>query len=757
MKKLVLLTVLIFFIGALLNANVTFFKDQRSDLNYDRGKVTELIYQLFDFGTNSRIREIRVADLNQIDRNYRFMLVGLHQDTYSVEDYELIVDPDTYRLVKLNANYDHTMDEPESDWRDRACPDETIQFVVSTMETSISSAVECVDTNYTVITNKGYKAVKLLGNQETNTNIKNYLSCPNLKGWIRVGHGMTSYLVLYDGNLSYTYFQGLPSNYLNCKIIYANSCQAHNSPFEPAVMNAGAQMFVAGNVDLWIGTSEKVCKCWVVATINNNAKFCSQVTSCEQSTGYQVGDHGCTQGTGQPDNFGTPCGSTADPLANFTFSSNGLTATFTDASTPFGNISKWAWNFGNNTTSTAQNPSCTYSASGSYTVTLTIIDKASKTSSTSKTVTVSNQISYCASASTNFSAFHINNVKLGTLNNSSQGSTYTDFTSVAAPQLQLGQNYNLTITITTAQYTNWFKAYIDYNRDGDFDDAGEVIYVIPQAQKVASAGGTITIPTNATPGLTRMRIQVKNIQNQLPAPQPCETFTYGEVEDYTVNIIQSNTNNPPTANFTFTTNQLTATCTDTSTDAEGAIKSWAWNFGDGSTSTLKNPSRTYNSAGSYNVTLTVTDQGNLTNSITKTVTVSDTSNNSKDDCIAYFSDTTTKGIWKRNSDTKAWTKLNDQVPNVIVMGDINGDGIEDLVASFSTGVWWMNSLDNVWTSLHKDQASKLSCGDIDGDGKDDLIGVWPNIADTWFRYTSSGTWESISKSKAILVTAGKTR
>ncbi|MFO1474570.1 MAG: M4 family metallopeptidase [Lysobacterales bacterium] len=81
-------------------------------------------------------------------------------------------------------------------------------------------------------------------------------------------------------------------------------------------------------------------------------------------------------------------------------------------------------------------------------------------------------------------------------------------------------------------------------------------------------------------------------------------------------------NTAPTANFTFTTSGLTATFTDTSTDAENNISSRSWNFGDGSTSTTTNPSHTYAASGTYTVTETVTDAGGLTSSKSASVTVS---------------------------------------------------------------------------------------------------------------------------------------
>ncbi|MET9218342.1 collagenase [Streptomyces sp. NPDC088197] len=80
-------------------------------------------------------------------------------------------------------------------------------------------------------------------------------------------------------------------------------------------------------------------------------------------------------------------------------------------------------------------------------------------------------------------------------------------------------------------------------------------------------------------------------------------------------------NQAPTAAFTSAVSNLTAAFTDRSTDSDGTIASRAWNFGDGTTSTAANPSRTYTAAGTYTVTLTVTDNGGATNTTSQTVTV----------------------------------------------------------------------------------------------------------------------------------------
>lgn len=88
-----------------------------------------------------------------------------------------------------------------------------------------------------------------------------------------------------------------------------------------------------------------------------------------------------------------------------------------------------------------------------------------------------------------------------------------------------------------------------------------------------------------------------------------------------VTVKSSTTNVLPVANFTSGVTNLTAYFTDTSTDSDGTIASRLWTFGDGTTSTLSNPAKTYATAGTYTVSLTVTDNQGGKASKSGTVTV----------------------------------------------------------------------------------------------------------------------------------------
>lgn len=78
-------------------------------------------------------------------------------------------------------------------------------------------------------------------------------------------------------------------------------------------------------------------------------------------------------------------------------------------------------------------------------------------------------------------------------------------------------------------YTEVWRVFIDYNHDGDFEDAGEEVFGDSGNTAVS---GTFTVPSSAAGITTRMRVMMRFYN----VPTPCGTFTYGEVEDYTVVI-----------------------------------------------------------------------------------------------------------------------------------------------------------------------------------------------------------------------------
>lgn len=81
-------------------------------------------------------------------------------------------------------------------------------------------------------------------------------------------------------------------------------------------------------------------------------------------------------------------------------------------------------------------------------------------------------------------------------------------------------------------------------------------------------------------------------------------------------------NASPTAAFTVNCTALSCAFTDGSTDADGTVAAWSWDFGDATASTIQNPVKVFVSPGTYSVTLTVTDNELGQGSISQNVSVS---------------------------------------------------------------------------------------------------------------------------------------
>jgi hypothetical protein len=120
---------------------------------------------------------------------------------------------------------------------------------------------------------------------------------------------------------------------------------------------------------------------------------------------------------------------------------------------------------------------------------------------------------------------------------------YSNFTSFGPYTLTAGQTYNLSLTSLTTgtAYNNHMRIYIDLNRNGVFTDAGECMYF--PAANISGAHtetGSFTIPTSAFNGLTRMRVFCIET-TAAPVATYTNAISYGEYEDYMINLVSANT------------------------------------------------------------------------------------------------------------------------------------------------------------------------------------------------------------------------
>lgn len=158
---------------------------------------------------------------------------------------------------------------------------------------------------------------------------------------------------------------------------------------------------------------------------------------------------------------------------------------------------------------------------------------------------------YCASKGSNSSYEWISGVTIGTFTNSSGAAGYTDFTSKVVT-LEAGKSYNISLVpgFASSTYNEYWKIWIDVNGNAVFD-ANELFFD-PGSMSSTTVTGTITIPAGTAPTTTRMRVSMK----YNAAQTACETFSYGEVEDYTVQIIEGSTT-PPTVPTGLTSSSIT--------------------------------------------------------------------------------------------------------------------------------------------------------------------------------------------------------
>lgn len=227
----------------------------------------------------------------------------LHKESYRSDITRITLGKD-YEFLLVEDNYKPGPGESSTEREESYacdCPDDTVEILISTCETGIPTAVEGVNTSYDYAVNAGYTARKLLGNEENTTDINNWLCCPNLLYWGRIGHGSTTGIYLDDGVLSYTYFNSLEPGALQGKVLYFNSCQVFNDPLKSSILGKDALKFIGGICNLWIGPSEKVFKCWNLQDFNQvpapagvTDEMCYWSEECESSTNYpDPGCHGC--------------------------------------------------------------------------------------------------------------------------------------------------------------------------------------------------------------------------------------------------------------------------------------------------------------------------------------------------------------------------------------------------------------------------------------------------------------------------------
>ncbi|NVK88418.1 MAG: PKD domain-containing protein [Gammaproteobacteria bacterium] len=356
---------------------------------------------------------------------------------------------------------------------------------------------------------------------------------------------------------------------------------------------------------------------------------------------------------------------TYPPQADFAFSANELSVQFSDQSQDAdGSIDTYAWDFGDGSSSAQASPSHTYASAGTYTVSLTVTDNDGLTGTINKSVTVVSG-GMAPNAAFTFTVDQFIAAFTDT-SSDSDGSIVQwnwDFgdgngSNTASPMHTYGSpgTYNVTLTVTDDDgLTDSVTQAVTMTSGGGLANPSELtglaaaqnqaLYYFMEVPAGAtdlnfainggSGDADIYVRFGAEPTTSQYDYRpYKNGNDETVAiatPQAGTWYImirgYRAYSGLTFNASYKTPgdNIAPRAAFSASTSGLSVNFIDESSDSDGSIVSRLWSFGDGNQSTDANPSHRYAQAGTYTVTLAVSDDDNASDSVSQQVVVTDSS------------------------------------------------------------------------------------------------------------------------------------
>lgn len=302
---------------------------------------------------------------------------------------------------------------------------------------------------------------------------------------------------------------------------------------------------------------------------------------------------------------------------------------FTDKSTPgAGSIASYAWDFGDGNTSNQASPTHSYTNLGFYNVNLTV----TSTTGCSNSIGRYNYIRVVSGVTADFIVPPSTSCKAPfpvTLSNQTSGPgsiTYNWDLGNATTSTAFNPS---TVYATAGTYTIKLTATSEYGCSATVQKTTTIspITTAINSPDTACLNSYVSFQnsSSATPVSS-----IWNFGNGSSSFNLNDSSLYSTAGTYTVKLVNqyascadSITKNlvilaPPTINFsTLDTAACKAPLTVNFTDATVGAAAWNWNFGDGGTAVVKNPSHIYAANGNYNVTLTVTTSKGCSNTLTK--------------------------------------------------------------------------------------------------------------------------------------------
>ncbi len=267
---------------------------------------------------------------------------------------------------------------------------------------------------------------------------------------------------------------------------------------------------------------------------------------------------------------------TADPVADFVADDTvpilNQTVLLSDFSTH--QPTSWQWSitpstyqFVGGTSATSQYPKVQFSVLDDYTVQLTVTNALGSDSKTrTNYITVGTYHNYCSASGGGTG--YISGVELGNISNTNTTyDSYHDYKALTDTLYRGQLEIPVTITngITNGNYD--VAAWIDFDRDGIFDETSESI--VCEVNNGATGTYYFDVPADADTGITVMRVRIK--YSGSTCGSPCGTTGYGEVEDYSIQMNETPSCPPPAYQ---TESNITGTAADLSWSQAGTVSSW---------------------------------------------------------------------------------------------------------------------------------------------------------------------------------------
>jgi len=270
-------------------------------------------------------------------------------------------------------------------------------------------------------------------------------------------------------------------------------------------------------------------------------KYNAAQTACETFSYGEVEDYTVTFGAVVPDTQAptAPTSLTAASITQTTFTLSWTAST--------DNIGVTGYEIYQNGTLKGTSTTTSFNVTGltaatTYSFTVKAKDAAGNVSaaSTAKSVTtLSTTVTYCASKGSNVTYEWIDYVAYGGMTNTTAANAgYGNFTATKIATVTRGASTTINVScgFKSSTYTEYWRVWIDWNQNGTFETTEQM--VAGSSSSSATLSYSFTVPTTALLGSTRMRVTMK----YNAAPTACETFSYGEVEDYTVNVVNTSFN-----------------------------------------------------------------------------------------------------------------------------------------------------------------------------------------------------------------------